>query len=217
MRSSRLRIALVALAGCAAGASSATDDAGVDAGADVAKTCSRDARPLPRFDYVPTKRVEGACTDAEVFAFGAACATDPSSKKCALFLASSPPCARCLLGDALPGPLRRGSDHITELSPGTCGQALAGEVYDAGADAAPVGGCGQTMENVGKCVSYACGACDAGDLGCRVAAYIGPCSEIDRNLARCDAVGAAHCVLGSAADRARAIAAAVCGGDAGPP
>ncbi len=215
MRSSRLRVALVALVGCAAGASTA-DDAGVDAGADVAKTCSRDPRPLPPFDYLPTTRVEGACTDAEVFAFGDACASDPSSKKCALFLASAPPCARCLLGDALPGPLRRGSDHVTELSAGACGQALAGEVYDAGADAAPVGGCGQAMENVGKCVSYACGACDAGDLGCRVAAYQGPCGEIDLNLPRCDAIGAAQCVLGSPADRARAIASAVCGGDAGP-
>lgn len=211
MRLSRLRVALVALVGCAAGAST-SGDAGVDARADVAKTCSRDARPLPRFDYLPTTRVEGACTDAEVIAFGDACGTDPSSKKCALFLASSPPCARCLLD---PGPLRRGGDHLTEVSPGACGQALAGEMYDAGADATPVGGCGQAMENVGKCVSYACGACDAGDLDCRVAAYAGQCQGVDLDLPRCDAVGAARCVLGSAVDRARAIAAAVCGGDAG--
>ncbi len=211
MPSWRLRIAFVALAGCAAGASR-SDDAGIDAGADVAKTCTRDARLLPPFDYVPTRRVEGACTDDEVFAFGTACGPDPGAKKCALFLASAPPCARCLLGDVLPGPLRRGSDHVTELSTGACGQTLANEVFDdAGADAAPVGGCGRAIETVGKCVSYACGSCDAGDLDCRVAAYAGQCRGLDPNLPRCDAVGAAHCVLGSAADRARAIAAAVCG------
>ena len=209
-----LRIAWLALVGCAADPA-ASVDAGIDAAPDVVKSCSRDARPLPAFDYFPTQLVDGACTDAELDAFAVACAADPGGKKCATFLASAPPCARCLLGDVLPGPLRRGGDHLTELSPGACGQALGGEIYDAVPDAGPVGGCGRAMENVGKCVSYACGACPATDLACRVTAYAGQCGALDPSQPRCDVLGAARCILGSPTDRARAIGAAVCGSDAG--
>jgi len=38
---------------------------------------------------------------------------------------------RCLLGDTLPGPFRKSTRNFLEVSPGTCGQVLAGEVFGA--------------------------------------------------------------------------------------
>jgi hypothetical protein len=216
MNRAALRIALLALVGCSTGASDGADAGAVDAGSPPPKACSRDARDLPRVDYFPTAPVAGACSAEDILIFGDDCGPDPSSKKCGGFLASSPTCARCLLGAVLSGPLRRNAQRLTEISPGACGQVLAGEMYGAAVDAVatPVGGCGQTMENVGACVDYACGACDAGDVACRVTAYHGQCSTIDPELPHCDAFDAGTCVLGTSVDRARAIAAAVCGGSA---
>lgn len=213
MRRSILLSALLALVAACSSVDAVAVDAGVaDAVADRARSCARDARPLIVRDYYPTRRTPGACDPEQIFIFGDDCGPNPNATKCGTFLAANPTCARCLLGEVLPGPLRRGSDRLTEISPGACAQVLAGESYPAGF-LLPVGGCGKTIENTGACVTFACAGCDASDLACRVAAYSGQCAT-DPNHAKCDAIGAAKCVLGSAVDRARAIAAAVCGGEA---
>lgn len=214
-------LAFATLVGC----STASGDA-IDAGAPSldagAATCARDTTQLAPFAYRATARVAGACTAQESSDFATACGSDPSSTTCAKFLAKHPTCARCILGDVLAGPLRRDAFGRTEVSPGACAQTLAGEVFDASsnmpADAdTTFGGCGAAFEDLGACVSYACGACDAGDIECRETAYRGACAARDPEAPRCAALGAAACVLGTPEDRARAIAVSVCGagGDAG--
>jgi len=193
----------------------AAKDAGAPDVAPEAGRCERDARLLAPLDYVSTAVVAGACDAKQASDFGAACGADPSAKACATFLAGNPTCARCILGDARPGPLRRNTWRLPEVSPGTCAQAIARETYeDAGVDAA-VGGCGKALENLGACVDYACAKCDANDLACRKDAYRFQCAGADELVPYCTRLDVARCVLGNPADRASAIVTAVCGPDAG--
>jgi hypothetical protein len=208
-----------ALAGCAAAKDDA-HDAGEPPSDAAPSTCARDPSQLARYGYRATARVAGACSAQESTDFGAACGPDPGATTCAKFLAKHPSCARCILGDVLTGPLRRDAFGRTEVSPGACAQALAGEAFDAApnmsADAdTTFGGCGASFEDLGACIGYACGACDGGDveLACREAAYRGACASRDPDAPRCDALGAAACLLGPSQDRARATANAVCGAD----
>jgi hypothetical protein len=231
--------AACAFAGCGGSAAGATPEAGADAPRDApmdtAREAQRDAPPVfdsspacPLDDagqcvcvpdargfapvvYHPVQAMPGSCTFQEATAFAGACAAQPSSGPCAAWLGAHPPCGRCLIGQTLEGPLRRDAFNAPEISPGTCGQVLAGEAFDASADAG-VDGCGLTLENVGACMAYACAGCDAGQ-GCRAAAYSTGCATPD--LARCAAFDSGACVLGSPTERAQAIAWAVCGGDAG--
>jgi hypothetical protein len=186
------------------------DGSAADACAAEACACVPDVRGFDPPDYAPTISVRGACSADEARDFGAACGDDPNAHGCADWLAAHATCARCLLGDTLPGPFRKSARQRLEISPGTCGQALAGERFDAGADAY-VGGCGAALEAAGACVAYACQACtDA--LACEARAYRAECATVLPALAPCDRNDASACVLGSASDRARAIAWAVCGG-----
>lgn len=196
-------------------------DAAVDLSADLAAPCMRDdvgqcvclpnAQGFQAVAYHPTERVPGSCSTAEANAFAAACAETPNAGSCGAWLGAHAVCGQCLLGERLQGPFRRDADDQLEISPGACGQAQAGETFDAGADA-DVGGCGQTMENVGACIAYACAGCDGGE-GCRTVAYGGDCAT--PGVTACGAVGAGACVLGSPEMRAAVIALAVCGADGG--
>ena len=217
-------IAVRALVACSAAPSDA-HDAGAPPSDAQPPSCARDPAQLARYGYRATARVTGACSAQDTRDFGAACGPDPSSTTCAKFLAKHPSCARCILGDVLAGPLRRDAFGRTEVSPGACAQVLAGEVFDAALDLpadadTTFGGCGAALEDLGACVTYACGECDAGEASeadptsqtaCREAAYRGPCAPRDPEAPRCDGLGASACILGTREDRARAIASAVCG------
>ena len=216
-----IAITTLALVACSA-ASSDAHDAGARSSDVEPPSCARDPAQLVRYGYRATARVAGACSAQDTRDFAAACAPDPSSTTCAKFLAKHPSCARCILGDVLAGPLRRDAFGRTEVSPGACAQALAGEVFDAALDLpadadTTFGGCGAALEDLGACVAYACGECDGGEASqtsesaCREAAYRGACASRDPEAPRCDRVGASACILGTREERARAIASAVCG------
>ena len=201
-----------ALAGCTTNAVAPGADASAAPDASVPASCSRRGTDLPPAPYFPAARVVGACSVEDAAAFAAACGPNPSSDTCGAFLAGHPACARCLLGDALPGPIRDDPNGRAEISAGACAQVLAGEALDAAPDVAVVG-CGAVMENVAACVRVACGACDAGDTVCRDDAYRAQCAEVaaPSDVARCAAFDAGACVLGTPEERARAVATVVCG------